>query len=758
MEQNLITIDNSGLLVNGATTVNSSLNISGTTILNGATSVNSSLNISGTTNINSTLNVSRTTILNGTTTINSSLIISGNLGIGNSSPSFKADINGILRAQDYIVIGKGTTEPILRLQKNNVDSESFTYWYDTTNNRIDTVYRNSGGGDTILNTLLTSGNFGIGTTNPLSKLQIDFNRTASTGLTSYSSLHLAPSTNIDGSFNGITFGANDQVAGLRTNTQAGILCQSSSQYGTKLYFLTSNDFASGQQNRVVIDPAGNVGIGTTNPSTLLHVSGTSILNGATSINSTLNVSNSQLQLASFRKTNDTGLTFIEIGGSTLENAVYIGSEEGSVTIGKRGVIEVFRYNTSGNTLLPAGNIGIGTSTPNGKLHVSGTSILNGATSINSSLNVSGISILNGATTINSTLNMTGETLTIASGSNNCSISVNRGYGASMILNPGGQTGARSYNLISTANGAGAGDGKLAIYDNTASAYRSILCNSSGYMGIGTTDPAVPLHVVGSADQTIGPVVYYSEIPNTSIEYAYYGSSSLASISIRADRDIWAYAFWASSDSRIKKNIIDIDDNEALNKLLLVQPKKYNYIDIPKKGNKTVFGFIAQQIKEVIPEAISLQKEYIPSKFNNYIIIDKKITINNHGLTEGQNIRIYDKNNKQIDKPIHIIDENTIEVLTNEDIQPTDDSKVFVYGEEVEDFHIVDKNYIYTINVCATQELARKIQTLEQEKETMKTKLDTLQNDNNILKMENQNLKNTINTIIATLNLNIPPVN
>jgi FKBP-type peptidyl-prolyl cis-trans isomerase 2 len=39
-------------------------------------------------------------------------------------------------------------------------------------------------------------------------------------------------------------------------------------------------------------------------------------------------------------------------------------------------------------------------------------------------------------------------------------------------------------------------------------------------------------------------------------------------------------------------------------------------------------------------------------------------------------------------------------------------EVFVYGYEVNDFHILTKDYIYTLNISATRELHRKM--LEQE--------------------------------------------
>jgi hypothetical protein len=40
------------------------------------------------------------------------------------------------------------------------------------------------------------------------------------------------------------------------------------------------------------------------------------------------------------------------------------------------------------------------------------------------------------------------------------------------------------------------------------------------------------------------------------------------------------------------------------------------------------------------------------------------------------------------------------------------NKVFVYGTKVNDFHTLNKSYIYTLNVCATQTLADKVNQLK----------------------------------------------
>jgi hypothetical protein len=47
-------------------------------------------------------------------------------------------------------------------------------------------------------------------------------------------------------------------------------------------------------------------------------------------------------------------------------------------------------------------------------------------------------------------------------------------------------------------------------------------------------------------------------------------------------------------------------------ILAIEPKTYKYIDKVERGNKKVYGFIAQQIREIIPEATTIQKSYIPN--------------------------------------------------------------------------------------------------------------------------------------------------
>ena len=70
-------------------------------------------------------------------------------------------------------------------------------------------------------------------------------------------------------------------------------------------------------------------------------------------------------------------------------------------------------------------------------------------------------------------------------------------------------------------------------------------------------------------------------------------TSLIDVCARFGSSIWVKSWvTSSSDTKIKQDTEDINDDSALNVILAIQPKTYNYIDKIAKGNKKVYGFIS----------------------------------------------------------------------------------------------------------------------------------------------------------------------
>jgi len=110
-------------------------------------------------------------------------------------------------------------------------------------------------------------------------------------------------------------------------------------------------------------------------------------------------------------------------------------------------------------------------------------------------------------------------------------------------------------------------------------------------------------------------------------------------SIKTNNPIWVKStVVSSSDSRIKTNVRNISGESALRQMLTIEPKIYDYIDI-NRSKKHVYGFSAQQIKHVIPNAVSLHTEAIPNIYskakltNNHIVqlINHKHNIKNMSI-------------------------------------------------------------------------------------------------------------------------------
>ena len=83
--------------------------------------------------------------------------------------------------------------------------------------------------------------------------------------------------------------------------------------------------------------------------------------------------------------------------------------------------------------------------------------------------------------------------------------------------------------------------------------------------------------------------------------------------IQVHGDAYAVTFHNTSDLRIKTDITDIDDTIALQKVNAIENKEYHYIDPKKKNEMKTLGFIAQQVKEVLPNAVTLQNGYLPDE-------------------------------------------------------------------------------------------------------------------------------------------------
>jgi hypothetical protein len=250
---------------------------------------------------------------------------------------------------------------------------------------------------------------------------------------------------------------------------------------------------------------------------------------------------------------------------------------------------------------------------------------------------------------------------------------------------------------------------------TTSSKELMRITGTGLVGIGQPTPLYPLDVLTSINKTQLNVRYFDRgtalVQNNSL--------SNRDISIRSDKSIWISnggSYLASSDMRIKTNILDIEDDECLQQIRNIRNVKYKYIDEDARGSSMVYGFLAQQVEEYIPHAVSYETNIIPDIFcigtvthdETYSYIDIGRAVNNDAAI-GDTVRfIEDVSGK--DHYLTVVEVNGTTIKVSKVLELG--TRAFVYGKRVNDFHVLDKHAIYTVAVGAVQEMDRKIQSLE----------------------------------------------
>ena len=182
--------------------------------------------------------------------------------------------------------------------------------------------------------------------------------------------------------------------------------------------------------------------------------------------------------------------------------------------------------------------------------------------------------------------------------------------------------------------------------------------------------------------------------------------------------------YVSSDARIKRNIVDVNDHTALDKILNIQPKTYEYKDVINRGTKRVYGFISQQTAEIIPEAVSTQKGTLYDIYSNFKCNGNIIHININDYEGTYNVGdVLNCITEKCEVNYTVIAKYNNNIIVDKVI---DGSDIFINGKIVDDFNILDKNYIYTLNVSASQQLHRIIMEQKNEINDLKTRLARLE--------------------------------
>ena len=170
----------------------------------------------------------------------------------------------------------------------------------------------------------------------------------------------------------------------------------------------------------------------------------------------------------------------------------------------------------------------------------------------------------------------------------------------------------------------------------------------------------------------------------------------------------------TSDKRIKDIIGISDSKKDLSSLLSLEVTDYKMKDKVQYGEKVTKKLIAQQVKEVLPQAVSLQTEFIPNIYKLSTIKEGIINLEND-LKKGDKVKLYFDENEEIVEVVSAT-KNSFKLNSNKEGQ------VFVYGKQVNDFHVLDYDAVSMLNVSATQELYKIVTNQQKTIDSLKTQI------------------------------------
>lgn len=290
--------------------------------------------------------------------------------------------------------------------------------------------------------------------------------------------------------------------------------------------------------------------------------------------------------------------------------------------------------------------------------------------------------------------------------------------------------AATQGWILSGDAKGNGTNWFSIYDQTDKISR-IVIDPSGNVGFSSDPPRASLDVPNSVNVnvTAGTNAFFSFGTNGLVTSSVSAGTSVASAIFGGN--VFSNASFMSfsgqltaSDARLKNIIGRSDSAKDLETLKKIEVTDYSMKDVVTFGSKPFKKVIAQQVEQVYPTAVKIAglkaATFTPDiytmsscvkseKPDEYTISLAKA----HGLKDGDIVRLIteDKDNQHnFHLPVHVVNDKTFTVET----KATFGDKVFVYGKNCLDLRSVDYDAISMLNVSATQELAKKVETLERQ--------------------------------------------
>jgi hypothetical protein len=333
------------------------------------------------------------------------------------------------------------------------------------------------------------------------------------------------------------------------------------------------------------------------------------------------------------QTAGTGAAFYMTGGgtdATISSVTSGGANQNLNLMGSTlslwtGTLGGLAY-TERMRITPTGDVGIGNTSPSYKLDVTGTGRFTGALTLSASTGFPSVGLLNRSSDNNLYIVSASSGFVLLDNSQNTMYNATPtshtwqiSNSPKMTLNSSGNVGigTSSPAALLDVNGIAYFRSASGIYTDLITAYSGgnvgIIYGASGNLiisgGSGATERMritsggnVAIGIAGFASTNERLVVRGGGSTSSSFSLVAQNVSGTTFIYVRDDGYLYSASAWSGSDLRLKENITDLDN--GLDKILNLKARKFDFID----GFKNQYGFIAQELQEVIPDAVSVFQE------------------------------------------------------------------------------------------------------------------------------------------------------
>jgi hypothetical protein len=290
-----------------------------------------------------------------------------------------------------------------------------------------------------------------------------------------------------------------------------------------------------------------------------------------------------------------------------------------------------------------------------------------------------------------------------------------------------------FGTYNNTNGYGSWIQSMRTWDNYS--FSLVLNPNGGNVGIGTSLPGYPLSVAPKVNvaYTSAAITHNNNnfTPQLGNADGYTANSTVGmngqtwQTSIFAEGVVAGSAFVAMSDLRIKDIVNRSSTRNDLQLINQLQVTDYRLKDSIANGTAIRKGFIAQEVRKIIPEAVSPSPGYIPDIYvlatqSVFDAAQKRLSVTltkPHALAIGEWVRLYGDDNTVETKVLTVESATSFTVASEKPM-----AKAFVYGRRVDDFLTVDYDRLFTTGIGAIQDLARQLEAVQDENAALRREL------------------------------------